>query len=463
MKRSFVGISILIALLASGLTACKVGREYERPTLNTVGLFRDVPGTDTTTLASVRWNDVFTDTTLQRLIREGIENNLDLRIAYTRVRAAEAFYNQSSAAFGPTVSANFSVTESKLNNVQGFGIRNAATQFQTGLTASWEADIWGRLGSAKRASLASLLQSRAYARAVQTGIVSAVVGYYYTLVALDRQLAITEQTVQNRIKTVETIKALKEAAVLTGAAVVQSEALRYQAEVLLPDLRQRIRETENALSIVLGRAPERIERSTLDAQTLTAAIAAGVPAQLLANRPDVQQAEYNYRSFFEQTNVARASFYPSLTISGAAGLSSLVLNTFFSSGSIFANLAGGLAQPILNRRLNRTRLEVAQAQQQEALFVFQGALLTAGQEVSNALSLYATAVEKRNARTNQLVNLSKSVEFTQELLQFGSANYTEVINAQQSLLDAQLNAVNDRLQELQATVSLYRALGGGWK
>ena len=347
--------------------------------------------------------------------------------------------------------------------MQGFGIRNSANQYQLGISSNWEADLWGKLSSTRRASLASLLQTEAYARAVQTSLVANIAGYYFTLTALDKQLAITELTVRNWDTTVQTMNALKEAAIVTGAAVVQSEASRYAAEVTIPDLKQDIRETENALSILIGRAPGSIVRSRIDDEKLLPLLQTGVPAQLLANRPDVQEAEYNLRYAFEQINIARSYFYPALTITGSAGISSLTLRHFFDVGSVFASLAAGLTQPIFNKRQNVTRLEVVQAQQQEALLNFKNTLLNAGAEVSNAVSLYQAAADKINVRTNQLNALEKSVDYSRELLRYGSANYIEVIQARQSLLFAKLSRVNDRLQQLQAVVNLYRALGGGWK
>lgn len=188
-----------------------------------------------------------------------------------------------------------------------------------------------------------------------------------------------------------------------------------------------------------------------------------MPAQLLANRPDVQQAELNYRAAFELTNVARTYFYPSLVITAAAGPVALVLPKLFNVTSVAASIGAGLAQPLFNQRANRTRLTAAQAQQQEALFNFQNTVLTAGQEVSDALSLYQNAGQKRAIRESQITALQLSVQYSQELLRNGFATYPEVITARQSLLQAQLGGVNDRLQQLQAGVNLYRALGGGWR
>jgi multidrug efflux system outer membrane protein len=459
MNRGYLKGFVFIVIISLG--ACKVTQPYQHPDANTNRLFRDVISSDTNTIANLRVNQVFTDTVLQRLLTEGIANNINLQIAYTRIQQAQSYLAQSSAAYYPTVSANGQVGVSKLSSGQGFGTRPAGTQFQLGATSSWEANIWGRLGSARRSALASLMQSEAGGRAIQTGLVSGIASYYFALLSLDKKLAITQQTVHNWDTTVQTMQALKEAAIVTGAAVVQSEASRYAAEVTIPDIKQSIRETESALSILLGRVPGPIDRTRIDDQQTVAVMQAGVPTQLLSNRPDVQEAELGFRAAFEQTNVARTYFYPSLLITGGAGLTSLSLSNFFNTGSIFANIAAGLTQPILNGRVNKTRLEVAKAQQQGALLNFQNTLLTAGREVSDALSLYQTALDKMTVRSNQLVALTKSVDYSQELLRYGSANYTEVINARQNLLIAQLSRVNDQQQQLQAMVNLYAALGGG--
>jgi outer membrane protein TolC len=257
------------------------------------------------------------------------------------------------------------------------------------------------------------------------------------------------------------MKSLKVADVVTGAAVVQSEASKYAVQVTIPDLKQQIWQTENIINLLLGRVPGPVARGTIDAQQPIALLNPGIPAQMLANRPDVMAAEYGFRNAFELTNVARTYFYPSLTLSGSGGYSSNF--SFFGVGTLVGNLTAGIAQPIFNNGANKARLKVAQEQQQQALLNFKYTVLSAGQDVSNALMSYQTAGEKAVTRVNQLNNLVKSVNYTQQLVRFGSANYTEVLTAQQSLLTAQLDSVNDRLQQLQAIVYLYRALGGGWQ
>lgn len=279
---------------------------------------------------------------------------------------------------------------------------------------------------------------------------------------MDQQLKITQQTLVNRINEVATVKSLKEAAVVTGAAVVQSEANRYAAEVLIPDLKKEIRETENALSILLVRTPGNIKRSSLSDQKPFHDLNTGVSTLLLKNRPDVQQAEFGFRTAFENTNVARTYFYPQLTITANGGTASLQFNDLFTA-SIFYNIIGGLTQPIFNKGLNKARLKVSIAQQKEAYYNYKQSLLNAGQEVSNALYSYQSALEKQTSRTHQIEALEKAVDYTKQLMQYSSAtNYTDVLTSEQSLLAAQLSGVYDKLQQLQATVDLYHALGGGW-
>ncbi|WP_091148651.1 efflux transporter outer membrane subunit [Mucilaginibacter pineti] len=457
----------LAGLLA--LASCKVNQVYKRPgDLKAANLYRDSLKTDTTSMASLPWRSLFADTILQNLIQEGINNNLDLKTAVLKIAEAQATLQASKAAYLPSLSAGVQATKAKssqaaLNFPAGTGINLNTTTYQASLNASWEVNIWGQLSSLKRQALANFLQSDAAKRAVQTQLIADIANNYYNLLSLDQQLRITEETVKNRIKDVETMTALKEGAIVNGAAVVQSEANRYAAEVSIPDLKQSIRETENALDILLARAPGPVNRATLTQQVPIAQLSAGLSTQLLSNRPDVQASEYAFRSAFENTNVAHSYFYPTLTITASGGLSTLQLKNFFDN-SVFYNLVGGLTQPIFNKGQNKARYRIAQAQQQEAFNTFQQTLLSAGQEVSNALYSYQNAGTKQQLRAKQIAALQKSVSYTNELLRYSSAtNYTDVLTSEQSLLAAQLSGVNDRLQELQAIVNLYRALGGGWQ
>ena len=462
-------ISILItgAMLFS-LSAC-VTQKYKTPEeLKTEGLYRDVASPDTANIADLPTSTLFTDPQLQALIKEGIENNLDLKSAIERMKSAEANLRLSKTAFLPSLSLDLSAADNKqsqaaLNFPAGVNINTETQLYKAQLSTAWEIDVWGKLGSAKRSAVASYLQTDAAKRAVQTQLISAIANNYYALLALDLQLKITQQTLESRIKNVDAIKQLKEAGIVTGAAVVLSEANKYAAEVSIPDLKRSIREIENALNILLGKGPSSITRSSLDAQQEYKDLQVGIPSQLLKNRPDVQQAEFAFRVAFENTNLAKTYFYPQLTLTANGGLSSLTLANFFNN-SVFYSIVGGLTQPIFNKGLNKARLVSAKAAQQESFYTFQKTMLTAGSEVSNALFAYQAAVDKEISRAKQIASLEKAVDYTKELLKYSSAtNYTDVLTSEQSLLAAQLSGVNDRLQKLQAIVNLYRALGGGWK
>jgi len=463
MNTSSIKYIILIAGFATMLYSCNTANHFQRDKVNTDSLYGPSATADTANLASKPWRELFTEPYLQQLINEGLGNNPDLLIAIQRVHEAEAYFSQSKVALLPGINAKASDNYTRNPElIYPDGPREVNT-YQLGLEASWEIDLWGKLRSSKRAAYANLLSGDAGKKGVQTRLISAIAATYYSLVGLDAKLVITKETVKNNIDLFETIKILKESGKVTGAAVVQSEANRYATEVTIPDLEQQIRETENQLCLLLGRTPGPIERGKIEEQTLSPVLATGIPAQLLDNRPDVMQAEFDVMSAFEMTNNAHASFYPALTLTASAGFAATDLRNLIDPKSFAANVIGGLAQPLLNKRLNITRLRVAQAQQEEALISFRNALLTAGQEVHNALGSYESSVRKMALRKLQLEALVKSVDFTQQLLTYGSANYTEVLNAQTSLLSAQLNSVNDQLQQLNAVISLYRALGGGWK
>lgn len=458
-------ISIKNIVLTFGVAAllfsCSTSQHFQREMINTGGLY-GFESTDSTSMAQRSWQELFSDPKLKELIEEGLQKNPDLLIAVQRVKEAEAYLAQNKAALLPGVNAGLNASYSRNpESVYPDGPRESNT-YQLGLEADWEVDLWGKLSSAKKAAYANLLATDAGRRVVQTRLIANIATVYYQLAALDAKLEITRQTVENRIDVVETMKVLKESGRVTGAAIVQSEAARYEAEVTIPDLEQQIRETQNTLCLLLGRTPGEIQRNKLPEPAEGSLLKVGVPSQLLNNRPDVMQAEYNVISAFEMTNNAKAYFYPALTLTASSGFTSTTLDELLDPAAFAANMIGGLAAPVFNKKANVTRLKVSKARQEEALLNLRYILLNAGNEVNNALGLYNSAKQKINLRQQQIGALEQSVEFTQELLNYGSATYTEVLFAQQSLLAAQLNNINDHLQQLNAVVFLYRALGGGW-
>ena len=328
----------------------------------------------------------------------------------------------------------------------------------------WEADIWGKLSRQKRARYAQYQNSVEYKRLIQTSLVANIASKYYTLVALDEQLRITRATIGLLEESTSSMQAMMDAGMLNAAAVEQSRALLLATQVSVPNLEQSIYKLENALSIMLGRKGNAIERQSYALWEIpTDVLPFGVPAQMLALRPDVRAAEWQFRAAFELRYAAQASLYPSLTLSSGTmlGYGSTTLSDFFKPENLFGNFIGGLTQPIFAGRALRAQVTITKAQEEEALINFSKTVLTAAGEVSNILFTYEKALEKSIYRSAQTEALKKSVDYTRELLRAGEATYIEVLTAQQNYLNVQLATVNDNLEKMQAVIDLYRALGGG--
>ena len=449
--------------MAALLSSCHIYKKYERPEVDANGLYRDPVSmtdtlvSDTANMANLPWEEVFTDPKLQDLIRIGLERNTNLQTALLQVSEARASLMTSRLSYLPSLNLT------PQGGISSFDGSKGSWTWSAPVAASWQLDLFGGILNSKRAARVALEQSEAYRQAVQTQVVASIATYYYTLLMLDKQLEITEETVVLWKENVETMKALKEGASVNEAAVVQSEANYYAVVASVSSLKDQIRQTENALSLLLRQAPQQIERGTLDEQHLPDEIKAGVPIQLLANRPDVKVAEMTLASMYYNTNSARAAFYPSITISGSAGWTNSAGQGIVNPGKVLLSALGSLTQPIFNRGANIARLKIAKAQQEEAMLAFEQAILNAGAEVSNALSQYETATQTLEQRILQINSLEKSVEYTQDLLSFGTSTYLEVLTAQQSLLSAQLSGVSDQFSQMQALVTLYQALGGGVK
>lgn len=458
---------MVVVVMATTLQSCFVAKDYTRPELEeTEHLFRtDNLPKDSLSIAEVSWKDMFTDTYLKQYIEEGLNNNLDIRVALQHMAAAEAYMKQGKAGYLPSIYGNASVAHQELSGNSQFGsfFDGGITQYALTADLSWEADIWGKIRSNKRAGEASYLQSVAAHQAVKTHLVSAIASTYYQLLALDAQLHVTKETIATRDSSVVTIKALKEAGQVTQVAVDQYIAQYNNAKALEVDLKTAIFKTENALNLLLGRPSVAIERTALDTQVLDTAIKLGVPFTLLSNRPDVIAAEYGLINAFEMTNVARSNFYPSLTITASGGFQSLELDQLLNANSLFANIVGGLAQPIFNRRAIKTQHEVAKAQQEQALLNFKKALLIAGNEVSNALFDYNAQTVKYTFIENQVEALRRAEINSEALLENGYANYLDLLTARESALNAELSMIDNKLKQLLSIVNLYEALGGGWR
>tara|TARA_R110000796_G_scaffold183498_1_gene299917 strand:+ start:51779 stop:53194 length:1416 start_codon:yes stop_codon:yes gene_type:complete len=467
IKHKFLSKALLLVVVSFTLQSCFVAKNYERPELQeTQNLFRtDNLPSDSLSMADVSWKTLFTDAYLNQYIEEGLQNNIDIRVAIQQMLSAEAYAKQGKAGYLPTLSAGASVTHQELSQNSQFGsfFNGAIDQYAFTGDLSWEADIWGKIRSNKRALQASYLQSVAAHQAVKTRLIADISSTYYQLLSLDAQLEITKRSVAVRDSSVYTIQALKDAGNVTQVAVDQNIAQYNNARALQVDIEAAIFRAENTLSILLGKGPQHYERSILEDQNLNTELKLGVPSLLLRNRPDVIAAEYSFVQAFELTNVARSNFYPSLKLTATGGFQSLDFDQLFNSNSLFATIVGGLTQPIFNKRQIKTQKEVADAQQEQALLEFKRSLLVAGNEVSNALYTYDAETEKFEYRKLEVEALRNAETNSSELLRNGYANYLDLLTARQSALNAELNVIDSKLQQLLSIVDLYEALGGGWQ
>lgn len=383
-----------------------------------------------------------------------MSRNIDLKTAHLRVEQAEASLRTARLSYLPSMGLT---AEGGINRIAG----KTSKTYNLGATASWELDIFGKLTAAQREARASLESTRAYRQAVQTSLIASVASAYYTLLMLDEQIAITEQTLQNWTKTITTLRALMRAGKTNETAVLQAEANKASLKASLLSMQESIKKTENTICMLLAQVPNHIERGTLSEQIFPESFSIGIPVQLLANRPDVQVAEMELAKAFYATNVARASFYPSINLAGTLGWTNDGGSVVLNPAKWLLNAIGSLTQPLFNRGKNMANLKIAKAEQEIATLEFQQKLLEAGSEVNNALTALQTAEKRIAINKYSIESLTKAVRKTELLMQHSSTNYLEVLTAQQSLLDAQQSLSQDKFDEIQSIITLYHALGGG--
>ena len=458
MKKSIIICMVGVAVMMS---SCRIYKSYERPDdLVTDGLYRD-PLSDTDTLIAVAgetfgdvpWREVFTDTQLQALIEQALENNADIRSAQLTIEQAQAALTSARLSYLPSLALN---PQGTYNHAMGTDVWT----YSVPVAASWQIDLFGQLLNPNRKAKVTYEQAQYYEQAVKANIIAAVANMYYTLLMLDRQLEISIATADLLKRTVETIEAFQEAGLTNGAALEQSRAGYSQVLASLPAIKQTIRETENSLCLILNVPGQEIPRTTLDAQQLPTSFQTGIPAQMLSNRPDVRAAEMSLAACYYDTNTARAAFYPQLTISGQEAWTNN-LGQVVNPGKFMTTLMAGITQPLFAKGKLIANLKAAKANEEKAKLTFQTTLLKAGNEVSNALFKYQMNTEKSVSRKEQVESARKASEYTADLFELGTASYLEVLTAQQTYLTAQLSEVSDTYDRMQAVISLYTALGGG--
>lgn len=451
----------MVLMMTAVLSSCHIYRKYELPEGGNAQItdYRNAieATVDSTTLEYIGWEKVFTDPLLQSYIRKALDNNLDLKDAYYNVKAAEAQLKGAKLSYFP------SLTLSPNGGAASYdGSKMNTWTYTIPLAANWEIDAFGKILNRKRGAKVTVEQMQDYEQAVRSQIVCGVASAYYSLVLLKQQLDLTQRTSVIWKDQVESMKAMKEAAYVNEAAVVQSEANYWNIVGSISDIKQSIITVSNSLSVLLGEYPTEWEVTSNLTFSLPADISKGVPMAYLAVRPDVRAAERGLAAAYYTVNSARAAFYPSINISAQGGFTNLMGGLVTNPGVWFAQLAGQLTAPLFSRGQNIATLEAAKANQEKAMNAFRKTVLNASADVSNALSQIKNIGDKKVAVENQIDKLEKSVEYTQELLVLDQkTTYLEVLTARSSLLNAQLSSLACWHTQVASLISLYQAVGGG--
>lgn len=450
----------IIPLFAAGflLSSCGIYTKYKPATEVPDNLYgEEVATEDSTNLGGMDWREIFTDPALQALIEQGLENNTDYQSAQLRVEEAEATLLSAKLAFLPSFAL------APQGTVSSFDSHKATQTYSLPVTASWELDVFGRMRNAKKQAKALYAQSQDYRQAVRTQLIAGIANTYYTLLMLDEQLAISQQTEEAWKETVASTRALMNAGLANEAAASQMEATYYQVQTSVLDLKEQINQVENSLSLLLAETPHAYERGNGGKPQFPEDFSVGIPVQMLANRPDVRSAERSLEMAFYATNAARSAFYPSITLSGSAGWTNAAGSMIVNPGKFLASAVASLTQPLFARGQVIAQYRIARAQQEEAALSFQQALLNAGSEVNDALTAYQTSKEKSVLLDKQVSSLQMALKSTSLLMEHGNTTYLEVLTARQTLLNAQLSRAANRFAEIQSMINLYQALGGGQK
>ena len=437
-------------------------KNYERPESLIQGmdsLYRNttenVVKADTASYGNTPWQEVFTDPQLQALINKALANNTNLLNADLSIQQIQAGLKMQRLAYYPSIAFQPQGTMSS------WDFNKASKTYAFPIAASWQFGSMGTIRNTKKQYEMNLEMTKAAKQATRTAIIANVANLYYTLQMLDEQLKTTQSTIDIWAENVRAMEAMKEGGMTNQAAVSQTKANYYNLLSTVPTLKNSITQTENALCTLMCEAPHSISRGTFNADNFPTSYSVGMPVQLLANRPDVHAAEMKIASAFYGVNIAKASFYPSLNIT-AQGSWTNNAGMIVNPGKILATLLGSITQPLFANGKLKANLKISQLQYEAAQNDFKSTLISAGQEVSNALAQYQAAAQQEEACKHQVAELTTALDNTKMLFQHSaSTTYLETLTAQQSLIQAQLTLISDKFDKVQAAINLYQALGGG--
>ncbi len=434
---------------------------------------------DTTNMSAVQWWAFFKDQDLVNLIDTALANNQELKITLQEIEIARNDIRSRHAALLPTVGLRAGAELAKVGRYTSPGAGDASTEIEPGKEvpenlpnftvsafANWEADIWKKLHNAKKAAVTRYLSTMEGRNFVLTNLIAEVANSYYELVALDNQLLIVKQNIELQKSALEIVKVQKEAARATELAVKKFEAEVLGSQSLEFDIRQKIKETENRINFLLGRYPQEITRDKSNfLDLLPQAVNTGIPSQLLANRPDIKQAELDLTAAKLDVKVARAEFYPSFGISAALGFEAFKPNYLvkYPIESLLYSIAGDLAGPLINRNAIRAEFNNANARQLQAIYNYERTILNAYLEVNTQLSNINNLEKSYDLKSQQVDALTKSIDIANDLFKSARADYFEVLMTQRDALESKLELIETKKEQLNAAINIYKELGGGWK
>jgi outer membrane protein, multidrug efflux system len=444
-----------------------VGPDYKRPPVETPGVYRADSQSSIASAESLgneKWWEVFQDPVLQQLIRTAFEQNYDVRIAASRVLQAQAQLGITRANQFPTVSAGTQVFSEGNPKISSSFPAYQANAGEVDLAVVWNLDFWGKYRRQTEAARASLLSSQWGHRAVLASLVSSVATDYFTLRELDWALDVSKKTLAARQDSLRLTSVLAKSGSASALDVRQSEQLVYTAAETIPDLERQIALQENSLSILIGRNPGPIPRGReLTEQPNPPEIPVGLPSELLERRPDIREAEATLVSANAQIGVAKAAYFPSISLTGTAGYESFALNNLFTHSQRVWNGAASISQPIFAGGALRAGMRLAEAEEQEMLLTYQQTIMNAFQEVSNSLTAYQKDREFREQQELLTAAAKDADRLSKILYQHGGASYLQVLISENNDLSAELNLAQAQLNERLALVQLYNSLGGGWQ
>ena len=460
--RKLVFLPVLVML-----AGCAVGPNYKRPTVNSPTDYRAAAPTQSDSVASLgneKWWEVYQDPVLAKLIHTALRQNYDARIAATRVLEAQAQLGITRADQFPSASVGAGVFSQQNAKVSSLFPAYQVNAGQLNLSVIWNLDFWGKYRRQTEAARAQMLASKWGQQAVISSLVANVATAYFQLRALDSEFEIAKRTLGSRQQSLQLTRLLKTHGSASDLDLSQSEQLLYTASETIPDLERQIQQQENLLSILLGENPRSIPRGRpLTEQPAPDNVPAGLPSELLERRPDVREAEANMMAANAQIGVAKAAFFPSISLTGTGGLESNALNSFLSAPSQTWNAGLSITQPVFEGGRLRSGLRLSRAQYQEAVLIYQQTVQNALEQVSNAL----IATQKDRGFREQQEMLTRAAQRTDELSEVlyknGGASYLQVLTSETNYFSAELNLVQAQLNERLALVQLYQSLGGGWQ